>query len=74
MYLVDVLALKFAEKRLETILVRLDTDCAEDLFDVICGWRGVATQAEEEVSCEVLHCVGCCCIVRRYDLNVDICR
>lgn len=50
-YLVDVLALKFLDQGRQTVLVRLDADSAEDFLDVLGGWRGVASQAEEEVCC-----------------------
>jgi len=59
-YLVDVLALKLLEQRLDAGLFSLDTDRAENFLDVAGGRRGVAGQAEEEVRREVLHFVGVC--------------
>jgi hypothetical protein len=55
-YLVDVLAVELLQQLVETLLVGLDADGAENLLDVIGGGRGVAGQAEEKVGCEVLHC------------------
>jgi hypothetical protein len=55
MYRADVLALKLAEKGLETLLISFYADCAENALDVVGGWRGVATEAEEEICCEMLH-------------------
>jgi hypothetical protein len=57
-YLVDVLALELRDELVETVAVGLDTNGVEDLLDVGSGGGGVATQAEEEVSCEVLHFEG----------------
>lgn len=58
-YLADVLALELGEESLETVLIGLDTNGLEDGGDVLSGGRGVATKAEKEVSCEVLH-FECC--------------
>ena len=60
MYLANVLALELAEERFEALLISFDADCAENAFDVVRGWRGVATEAEKEVCCEMLHFGGCC--------------
>jgi hypothetical protein len=54
-YLVDVLALELGEELLEALAVGLNTDRLEHGLDVGSGGRGVATEAEEEVGCEVLH-------------------
>ena len=55
LYLIDVLALKLADKRIQTLVICFDADCAEDFLDVFGGWGGVAAEAEEEVGCEMLH-------------------
>ena len=57
-YLVDVLALELGDEGLEAVLIGLDTDGLKDGLDVLGGGGGVATEAEEKVSCEVLH-FGC---------------
>jgi hypothetical protein len=54
-YLVDVLALELGEKSVEAIIISFDTDGCENLLNVLGGRRGVATDGEEKVSCEVLH-------------------
>ena len=51
MYLVDVLALKLAKQRFETLVISFDADCAEDALDVFGGWRGVAAEGEQEIGC-----------------------
>lgn len=60
-YLVDVLALKLREKGLEALVISLNADGAEDLLDVGLRRGGVAGEAEEEVSCHVLHLDGVYC-------------
>jgi hypothetical protein len=57
-YLVDVLALQLGDELVQTLIISLNTDRFEDLLDIAGGRRGVATKAEEEVSCEMLHFVG----------------
>lgn len=57
-YLVDVLALKLGDELVETVGVSIDADGLEDLLDVFGGGRGVSTEAEEKVGCEVLHFDG----------------
>lgn len=54
-YLVDVLALELLEEGGEALLVGVNANGAENLLDVLSGRRGVAGQAEEEESCQVLH-------------------
>jgi hypothetical protein len=54
-YLVDVLAFELADEGVETVVVSLDTDGAEDLLDVLGRGRRVAADGEEQVSCEMLH-------------------
>jgi hypothetical protein len=54
-YLVDVLALKLGEELLQALIVSLNANGGEDTLDVGGGGGLVATEAEEEVSCEVLH-------------------
>jgi len=54
-YLVDVLALELRDELLDAVIIGLDTDGREDLLDVLGAGAGVTTEAEEEVSCEVLH-------------------
>jgi hypothetical protein len=54
-YLVDVLALKLGDELLKAVAVGLDADRLKDGLDVGSRRRGVAAEAEEEVSCEVLH-------------------
>jgi len=61
-YLVDVLALKLGKELVETLLVGLNSNGAENGLDVLSGRRGVAGQAEEKVCCEVLHCDFVCLI------------
>lgn len=50
-YLVDVLALKLLEQRVDARLLSLDAHRAEDLLDVLSRGGGVAAEAEKEVSC-----------------------
>ena len=57
-YLGDVLALELGEKSAEALIVGLNANGAEDLLDVGGRRGGVASQAEEEVCREVLHCGG----------------
>ena len=57
-YLVDVLALELLKEGAETLLVGVDANGAEDGLDVLSRGGGVAGQAEEEESCEVLHLDG----------------
>lgn len=57
-YLVDILALEFFEELVKTVLVGFNTDRVEDFLDVLGGRLGVASKAEEKVSCEVLHFDG----------------
>ena len=59
-YLVDVLALELLEEGREALLVGVDANRAEDRLDVLSRGGGVAGQAEEEVSCHVLHLDGVC--------------
>jgi hypothetical protein len=59
-YLVDVLAVKLLKERAEALLVGVNANRAEDSLDVLSRGGGVAGQAEEEESCEVLHLVGVC--------------
>jgi hypothetical protein len=54
-YLVDVLALKLGDQGVETVRVDLSTNGLKDGGDVLGGGGGVATEAEEEVSSEMLH-------------------
>jgi hypothetical protein len=54
-YLVDVLALELGEKSVEPLIISVDTDRFENGLDVLGGRRGVTTEGEEKVSCEVLH-------------------
>lgn len=57
-YLTDVLALELGDESVQALVVSLDTDGVEDSLDVGSRGGGVATKAEEEVSCEVLHFEG----------------
>lgn len=57
-YLVDVLARELGEELLETLILGLDADGAEDGLDVLGRGGGVAAEGEEEVGCEVLHFEG----------------
>ena len=57
-YLVNVLALELRDELLEALLIGLDTDGVEDLLDVGGRGRGVAAEAEEQVSRKVLHFDG----------------
>ena len=59
LYLRDVLALKLRDERVQALVVSLDTDGGEDGLDIGGRGGGVATEAEEEVSCEMLHFEGC---------------
>jgi hypothetical protein len=56
--LVDVLALELVDESLEAVLIGLNANGLEDLLDVIGVGGGVATEAEEKVSGEMLH-FGC---------------
>ena len=51
----EVLALELSDDLLEALGVSIDTDGGEDLLDVGSGGGLVASEGEEEVSCEVLH-------------------
>lgn len=57
-YLVDVLALELGDELVETLAIGLNSNGREDRLDV--GGRGllVASELEEEVSCDVLHFDG----------------
>ena len=57
-YLVDVLAVELLKERAEALLVGVNANRAEDSLDVLSRGGGVAGQAEEEVSCHVLHLDG----------------
>lgn len=59
-YLVDVLAVELLKERAEALLVGVNANRAEDRLDVLGRGGGVAGQAEEEVSCHVLHLDGVC--------------
>jgi hypothetical protein len=54
-YLGDVLALKLLEEGVDALLIDVDTDGLDDSLDVSGGWAGVASEAEEEESSQVLH-------------------
>ncbi len=56
-HLVDVLALEPGNEGVEAVAVSLDADGLEDGSDVLGRGAGVASEAEEEVSGEVLHFV-----------------
>lgn len=60
-YLVDVLALELLDQSIEAVLISLNANRLEDGSDIGSRGRGVATEAEEKVSCEVLHFVGFFC-------------
>jgi len=53
--LVDVLALELRDELLETLLIGVDTDGGEDTLDIVGGGGLVASEGDQEVSCEVLH-------------------
>lgn len=55
MYLLQILALKLTDQLVQAVVVGFDANGVENLLDILCGWGGVATEAEEKVSCEVLH-------------------
>jgi hypothetical protein len=59
-YLVDVLALELLKEGREALLVGVNANRAEDGLNVLGRGGGVAGQAEEEVSCHVLHLDGVC--------------
>jgi hypothetical protein len=59
-YLVDVLALELLKEGREALLVGVNANRAEDGLNVLSRGGGVAGQAEEEVSCHVLHLDGVC--------------
>lgn len=59
-YLVDVLAVELLKESAEALLVGVNANRAEDRLDVLSRGGGVAGQAEEEVSCHVLHLDGVC--------------
>jgi len=54
-YLLNVLALELGDELLKTLGVGLNANRAQDFLDVLSGRRGVSGQAEEEVSCQMLH-------------------
>lgn len=58
-YLVDVLARELRDELLETLILGLNADGAEDGLDVLSRGGGVAAEVEQEVSCEVLHFESC---------------
>jgi hypothetical protein len=60
-YVRDVLALEFSEELLQAVIVSIDANGAEKVLDVLCGWFGVAAEAEEKVSREMLHFEVCVC-------------
>lgn len=56
---VDVLAIKLLEETFDTLVVAINADGGEDRLDVTSAGRGISANLAEEVSCEVLHFVGC---------------
>lgn len=58
-YLGDVLAIELREEGLDALSIGLNADGREDGGDVLGGGRGVATEAKEKVSGEVLHFEFC---------------
>ena len=56
-YLVNILALKLGDQAVEAAVVSLDADGAQNLLNIGCRRGGVSTEGEEEVCCEMLHCV-----------------
>ncbi len=58
-YLVDVLAVKLREELLEALIVGLNANGGQDALDVLGRGGAVASEPEEEVSCEVLHFERC---------------
>lgn len=54
-YLLDVFSLEVFEKLLESVVVGLNADRVQDTLDIFGGGALVATEAEEKVSCEMLH-------------------
>lgn len=62
-HLVDVLALELGDEGVQALVVSLNANGVEDLLDIVGGGGSVATEAEEEVSCEVLHFDGVGCSV-----------
>jgi len=54
-YLVDVFALKLREQLLQALIVRLDADRAKDFLDIFGGRGAIASEAEEQVCCKMLH-------------------
>lgn len=53
--LVDVLALELRDELVEALVIGLNADGLKDSLDVLGRGGGVATEAEEKVSGEVLH-------------------
>lgn len=54
-YVLDILALELGDEGVEALLVGLNANGLENGLDIGSGRGGVATEAEKEVSCEVLH-------------------
>ena len=54
-HLIDVLAVEFSQELGQSLFVGINTDRLEKTLDVGLGRAGIATEAEEEVSCEMRH-------------------
>lgn len=55
-YFIDILALQLLEKFGETLFVGVNPNRGQDILDVAFRRVGVASEAEEEICCEMLHC------------------
>lgn len=70
-YLRDVLALKLGDEGVQALIVSLNADGRENGLDILGGRAGVATEAEEEESGDVLHFVCCDYIEERFKLGLS---
>lgn len=62
MYLLQVLALELGNQLVQALVVCINADGLENSFDIFGGRRGVATEPEKEICCEVFHgdCASSC--------------
>ncbi len=50
-YIVQILALDLTEQFLDPVVIRLDSDGVEHIFDIFCRGRVVSAKNEEKVCC-----------------------
>lgn len=58
-YSVDIFSLELRDQLLEALVIGLDANCIEDLFDIAGRRGGVAADLKEEVCRNMTHLLGC---------------